>query len=70
MSLDRGREMLTDAETFKLALFIVAAFKQSGHVNKVGMNYVDASGGRERAVIDGIFDIKAIAAAVLKELKP
>ncbi len=68
--LDRGREMLTDAETFKLAAFIVDAIRQHGHDNKVGMNYVDASGGLERAVIDGIFDIKAVAAAILKEIKP
>ena len=70
MSLDRGREMLTDASVFKLATFIVSAIKTNGHVNKVDMNYVDASGGLERAVIDGIFDIKAVAAAVLKEIKP
>ena len=66
MSLDRGREMLTDAETFKLASFIIVSLKQNEHVNKVGMNYVDASGGLERAVIDGIFDVKAVAAAILK----
>ncbi len=70
MSLDRGREMLTDAETFKLATLIVAAFKQSFHLNEVGMNYVDASGGLERAVIDGVFDVKAVAAIILKELNP
>ncbi len=70
MSLDRGRQMLTDAEVFKLATFIVATIKINGHVNKVDMNYVDASGGLERAVIDGIFDVKGVAAAILKELNP
>ena len=59
-----------DAEIFDLAKFIVAAIRINGDVNRVHMNYVDASGGLERAVIDGIFDVKAVAAAILNEIKP
>ena len=70
MSLDRGREMLTDAETFKIASLIAHTLKIDPYLNKVHGNYVDWSGGLERAVIDGIFDLKAVAAAVLKEIKP
>jgi len=61
--------MLTDAEVFKLAGVIIREFRLAGLKNSVHPNYVDASGGLERAVIDGIFDVKAVAAAILKEIK-
>ena len=57
-----------DPKIYKIASLIIDALKINGNINKVGMNYVDASGGLERAVIDGIFDVKAVAAAILKEI--